>query len=164
MVFNEKKNPGPRAKRRGSTFHESAVTILTPGCHFNGKLYCKGSSRIGGKIEGEIVSQGLLIIEEEAIITAEIKAEEAVIQGQVQGKVEATTRVELSSSSRFDGDVVTPSLVINEGAIFNGNTSMKPPEKEEQAVKPIPVVEKPGRKDFKGKPGPKIKMPEIGVS
>ena len=55
MVFSDKKQNG---KRRGATYHESAVTILTPGCHFSGKLYCKGSSRIGGRIEGEIVSEG----------------------------------------------------------------------------------------------------------
>lgn len=164
MVFNDRKNNNPRAKRRGAGFHESAVTILTPGCHFNGKLYCKGSSRIGGRIEGEIISEGLLIIEEEAIITAKIQAEEAVIQGQVKGQLEATSRVELTSTSRFDGDVITPSLVINEGAIFNGNTTMKSLDREEKIVNPVPVVEKPMKKDLKAKqPHYKDKMPEIGV-
>lgn len=163
MVFSDKKNVSPRSGRRGSGFHESAVTILTPGCHFNGKLFCRGSSRIGGRIEGEIISEGLLIIEEEASITARIQAEEIIVQGQVKGQVEASLRVELSSSSRVDGDVITPSLVINEGAIFNGQTTMKEIATEEKLIITPPIMEKPSKKELRPRPGYKDKMPEIGV-
>jgi cytoskeletal protein CcmA (bactofilin family) len=126
MVFQTKKQAS-KVKRRGATFHESAVTILTPGCHFDGKLYCQGSSRIGGKIEGEIVSEGLLIIEEEACINAKVKADEAVIQGRVTGRLEASGKVELASTCRFHGDIITPLLIVNEGAEFNGTTVMTKP-------------------------------------
>ena len=132
-MFSEKKN-ATKSKRRGANFHESAVTILTPGCHFNGKLYCRGSSRIGGRIEGEIVSEGLLIVEEEALISACIQAEEAIIQGKVSGTLKATGRVELADRCCFEGDIVTPALVIHEGAQFNGKTSM-PPETEKKEKK-----------------------------
>jgi cytoskeletal protein CcmA (bactofilin family) len=121
MVFSEKKQA---PKRRVSTGSESSVTILTPGCHFNGKLFCRGASRIGGRIEGEVVSEGMLIIEEEALVTAEVRADEAIIQGTVKGKLTATSRVELSATSRFDGDIFTPCLIINEGAQFNGRCTM----------------------------------------
>ena len=124
MAFNDKKQ---NSKRRGASGHESSVTILTPGCHFNGKLVCRGSSRIGGRIEGEVVSEGMLVIEEEALVTAEIKADEAVIQGVVEGKLHATGRVELASTSKFNGDIFSPCLVINEGAQFNGRSSMIDP-------------------------------------
>ena len=103
---------------------DEGVTILTAGCHFDGKLYCRGSSRIGGKIEGQIVSEGLLIIEEGASIHAEIRAEEAVIQGVVEGKIECTNRLELHRTARFSGDIHTPVLIINEGAGFNGRAVM----------------------------------------
>ena len=136
-MFSEKKSS---TKRRGASFHESAVTILTPGCHFNGKLYCRGSSRIGGKVDGEIVSEGLLIIEEEASITASVVADEAVIQGSVKGRLEAKGRVELTSSSQFEGDIITPCLVVNEGAQFNGHTTMVTPSTGKGDK--IPIVEK----------------------
>ncbi|MFK7824698.1 MAG: polymer-forming cytoskeletal protein [Oligoflexales bacterium] len=162
MVFSDKK-PSNNKQRRGASFHESAVTILTPGCHFNGKLFCRGSSRIGGKIEGEIISEGLLIIEEEAFITAKIKADEVVIQGQVEGELQASGRVKLESTSKFTGDIVTPSLVINEGSIFNGNTKMLVPEKLAKPVASIPVVEKIDKKNLKYKDKKGLKIPEIGV-
>ena len=98
---------------------------------FNGKLYCRGSSRIGGRIEGEVVSEGLLIIEEEALITAEIIADEAIIQGRVQGKLVAKGRVELTASCHYDGDIETPCLIINEGAMFNGRCLMSAAESDD---------------------------------
>ena len=114
---------GPTKKDQGRDY---AVTIITSGCHFSGKLYCKGSTRIGGKVDGEIISEGLLIVEEEAVICAEVKAEDIVIQGHLRGTVEASGKVELSPSCVYDGDIITPILVIQEGAQFNGRTTMDP--------------------------------------
>jgi cytoskeletal protein CcmA (bactofilin family) len=123
-VFNSKTQSQAKGAKRPIVVRDTAVTILTSGCHFNGKLYCRGSSRIGGRIEGQIVSEGLLIIEEQALITAEIKADEVVIQGRVKGKLEATGRVELTATCLFEGDIATPVLVVNEGAQFNGRSKM----------------------------------------
>ena len=138
MFPSGKKNNTNRSVKRIETSHDSAVTILTSGCHFSGKLYCRGSTRIGGKIDGEIVSEGLLIIEEEAQINANVKADEAIIQGQVKGRLDAKGRVELCSTCSFEGDVVTPILVIQEGAQFNGRSQM--------IADPVPATEKPGAK------------------
>lgn len=100
------------------------VTIITAGCHFNGKLYCRGVSRIGGSIDGEIIAEGLLIIEEDAVIKADIKAVEVVIQGKVEGRLEAENRVELINTGHFTGDLVAPSLHVEDGAILNGTMKM----------------------------------------
>lgn len=141
-MFSAQKAPAVIKQSKALT-GRSAVTILTTGCHFNGKLFCRGSSRIGGKIEGQVVSEGLLIIEEEAVIMAEIKADEVIIQGQVKGKLIAATRVELCDTCQFDGDISAPVLIIREGAQFNGRSTMIPakesgknPPKVLQGAKP----------------------------
>lgn len=126
-----KQQPQKKVKRPAPS-RDSAVTILTSGCHFSGKLYCRGSSRIGGRIEGEIVSEGLLIVEEEALITAEVRADEVIIQGHVKGKLKASGRVELTASCRFEGDIECSNLIINDGAQFNGRSIMKISETENQ--------------------------------
>lgn len=125
-MFNNQKNPVGATKqmKKPDITRDAAVTILTSGCHFSGKLFCRGSTRIGGCIDGEIISEGLLIIEEEAKINASIKVDEVVIQGRVDGKLEAAGRVELTASSAFSGDILTPVLVIREGAQFNGRSKM----------------------------------------
>jgi len=140
MFNSSKKSAGPnqssaaatqlaasKAQKKANSRDASAVTILTSGCQFSGKLYCRGSSRIGGKIEGQLISEGLLIIEDGAHVAAEIKAEEAIIQGYVQGKLHATGRVELAATSRFNGDIATPTLIVREGAQFNGQSTMLKP-------------------------------------
>lgn len=126
-MFSSQKSSSSKSKQGGS--RDTAVTILTNGCHFNGKLFCQGSTRIGGKIEGEICSEGQLIIEDEAKINADIKADDVVVQGTIKGTLEATSRVELCSSASFEGDIISPVLVINEGAHFNGRAAMADPSK-----------------------------------
>ena len=123
-MFQKSSKTESSSKKKPTASRDVAVTILTSGCHFSGKLYCRGSSRIGGRIDGEIISEGLLIIEEGATIDAEVTAEEAVIQGKVTGRLNAKSRIELCASSEFNGDIVTPSLVITEGAVFNGAALM----------------------------------------
>ncbi len=122
-MFSPQKKGGPNLGRRDQ-LKDFAVTIITNGCHFSGKLYCKGSTRIGGKVEGEIISEGLLIVEEGATINAEVRVEDIVIQGHFKGTLEAAGKVELSSSCVFEGDINTASLVIQKGAQFNGRTKM----------------------------------------
>ena len=135
-MFGSKSPSGSANKvRKSAVARDSAVTILTSGCHFVGKLYCRGSSRIGGRIEGEIVSEGLLIVEEEAQIEAEITAEEVIVQGRISGRLEAKGRIELHPSSHFKGDISTPILIISEGAQFNGSCVMTQPVAAEVAGK-----------------------------
>jgi cytoskeletal protein CcmA (bactofilin family) len=162
-VFKSTKSEPQKVAKKATPTRDTAVTILTSSCHFSGKLYCRGASRIGGKIEGQIISEGLLIIEEEAVITAEIKADEAIIQGRVEGKLQATSRVELCASSRFDGDIVTPVLIVREGAQFNGHSTMVKAEEAAQTTKGPRIVGSGKDKDkdrSNGKHDPRL--PDIG--
>lgn len=145
MAFGDKKS---------ALMNDSSVTIITAGCHFDGKLFCRGASRIGGRIDGEIVSEGLLIIEESAVISADAKVEEAVIQGHMVGKLEATGRVELAPDCLFEGDIVSPKLLIHEGATFNGRAIMPTKEVKEDLI---------NVKDLKSAQAAK-KAPEVTVS
>lgn len=169
-MFNSHKPAQDKKKKPAS--RDTAVTILTSGCHFNGKLYCRGASRIGGKIEGQVISEGLLIIEGEATIIAEIKADEAIIQGKVTGKLHAASRVELCSTSQFDGDIITPILIVREGAQFNGRSSMvaihdAPAKSDKKSAKTLAANggHSPGFDRDSGKPELAVlKVPEVNVT
>lgn len=156
-MFTASKNPPAKVQKKQAPARDAnAVTILTSGCHFSGKLYCRGASRIGGKIDGQIISEGQLIVEEEAIITAEIKADEVVIQGRVQGSLIATGRVELTACSQFDGDISTPTLIVREGAQFNGHSKMM--KREDAQAKNPKIVSMSGGKQKNEK------SPDVGPS
>ena len=103
---------------------DTGVTILTSGCRFKGTLYCKGATRIAGQLEGEIISEGTLIVEETATVTAKVRAQEIIIQGTLKGKLDVSERAELTSTSCVDAVITTASLMIHEGARFNGSFAM----------------------------------------
>ena len=161
-MFSQKQ-PAAKPNKKAAPTRDTAVTILTNGCHFSGKLYCRGASRIGGKIEGQIISEGLLIIEDEAVITAEIRADEAIIQGRVEGKLHATGRVELCASSHFEGDIVTPVLIVREGAQFNGRSSMVRADAQQATGKTPRIVATNGKDRDSSHRGPKegSRLPDI---
>lgn len=123
-MFGKERSPTLATRINGKQ-QSGGITILTSGCHFNGKLICRGATRIGGQVEGQIIAEGLLIIEQDAIVNGDIVAEEMMIHGEVIGIIEVKKKCELSSTARVQADIQTNSLVIHQGAIFNGRSEMK---------------------------------------
>ncbi|MCY4381446.1 MAG: polymer-forming cytoskeletal protein [Proteobacteria bacterium] len=105
--------------------NNTGVTIISKGSTFSGILFCRGISRIGGKIDGEIAAEGTLIIEKDAEILGNVKADTLIVQGVIKGQVSVTKKTEMTESSRLDGELSTPALIVAEGAILNSHLSMK---------------------------------------
>ena len=97
---------------------------------FKGTIRYQGTVRVDGRLEGEIYTDGNLIIGQKAVITAKIHAGTIMCQGQITGEVEAKHRVKLLSPAVFDGTITTPLLSMDEGVIFNGTCNM--PDKMER--------------------------------
>jgi len=125
MFGNDKNQSFPSRRALSNANKDGGVTILTAGCHFSGKLYCKGATRIGGTVDGEVIAEGLLIVEEDAVINAEVKAEEVVVHGRMEGNLNVQRKIEMCSTADVQADVTTPNMVVHEGALFNGRTTMK---------------------------------------
>lgn len=109
--------------------NEKITAIIEEGCKFEGNLSFDGIARISGVVYGSVFSNNTLIISEGAIINADISANVILISGSVKGNVKATGRVEIRRPARFEGTIMTPSLIVEEGVIFHGTTKMQ--EKEE---------------------------------
>jgi cytoskeletal protein CcmA (bactofilin family) len=103
----------------------SLVTgVIDQGCEFEGKLCFQGTVRIGGTFRGEIYTPDTLIIGEGARVHGTIEAGTVVISGEVNGTVKARNRVEIHHPAIFRGDILTPSLSVDEGVIFEGSSKM----------------------------------------
>ena len=100
------------------------TAFLGKGTRIVGKLNFEGSVRIEGQIEGEITAEDGLTIGEGAIVKAKINGTTVVVHGQVTGDIAAKTRLELRAPSKVVGNISTPNLVIQEGAVFEGQCSM----------------------------------------
>ncbi len=103
----------------------SMVTgVLDSGCEFEGKLCFQGTVRVGGSFKGQIFTPDTLIIGEGAKVQGEIDAGIVIISGEVQATIKARHRVEIHSPAVFRGSIVTPSLQVDEGVIFEGSSKM----------------------------------------
>ena len=106
-------------------------TVFNKNTEFYGELSFKKSLQINGKFEGEISSGTYLVVGEEAVIKANIKADTVIIKGTVYGNVEAVTKLELHANGKLYGNIRTKKLMISDGVVFEGKCEMiKPYEKK----------------------------------
>lgn len=90
-----------------------------------GDIRFKDSFRIDGKFKGKILSGSSLIIGETGEVEADIEAGSISINGRVKGTLNATDLIEIFSQGRVTGKMVTPKLIIEEGAFFQGSCQME---------------------------------------
>jgi cytoskeletal protein CcmA (bactofilin family) len=98
--------------------------FLDRGATFKGELEFEDTMRIDGKFNGKIVSKNELIVGESAHIEGDIHVGRITINGTVVGKILADQRVEIHRNGKVYSDVDTPALIIEDGAIFQGNCVM----------------------------------------
>ena len=111
------------------------------GSRLSGTLVFEGSVRVYGEVEGEIVAGEAVIVRRGGKVNAKIRATELVIEGHVTADVQVTRRVEIGVTGSFSGSLVTPCLVIHEGARFDGNCSMAPRSENEYMAVPDAQIE-----------------------
>ncbi|MCL2210013.1 MAG: polymer-forming cytoskeletal protein [Treponema sp.] len=99
-------------------------TILSPDIEFTGTLHFEKPFLIRGKVSGEINSTGLLVIDENAVVNANIHALRVLIRGIVKGDVTAIEKVEVTITGKLTGNVISPEIFMETGCFFNGRCTM----------------------------------------
>jgi cytoskeletal protein CcmA (bactofilin family) len=100
------------------------LATIGRGSRISGKLQFDGNARIEGTVEGEVTAAETLQIGERASVNAQMTAGVIVIRGAVTGDVHARKRVEIRAPGMLHGNVTTPSLVVDEGVVFEGYCSV----------------------------------------
>ncbi len=100
-------------------------SLLGSGTRYEGKLFFEGRVRIDGDFEGEIQSDGLLIVGPTATVKGVVRVETLIVRGgELEADVHATELVELHSPARVRGDIRTRALYMDKGVVFDGNCLM----------------------------------------
>jgi cytoskeletal protein CcmA (bactofilin family) len=95
------------------------------GTNMTGEANFKGMLRVDGHLSGRVSSQdGTLIVSTGGQVDANVEVSVAQIYGTVNGDIVATKRIELGRVAKVTGNVQTPALVIEQGAIFEGSCRM----------------------------------------
>lgn len=100
------------------------ATVISRGVKIEGKLSCSGNIRLDGEVQGDISSQGIVIIGENGGVNGQINADSVTIGGKVTGTIRAKDKVVLEAKANLKGDIITKTLLVEAGAIFNGNSKM----------------------------------------
>ena len=99
-------------------------TILSQDINFSGTLNFEKPFLIRGRVSGDIVARGLLVVDDEAVVEANINASKVIIRGSVKGDVSASEKVEVAVSGKLVGNVAAPEIFMETGCIFNGRCTM----------------------------------------
>ncbi len=112
---------------------EDVIAFVGKGVEFKGTITYNGTVRIDGILDGEIHTEGTLLIGEEAVLTAKVSAGTIISKGKITGDITAKEKVRLLSPAILNGSVKAPTLSMEEGVLFNGNIEMARAEVRELA-------------------------------
>jgi len=100
------------------------MTVVGHGDQLEGTLVSAESIRIDGQARGKIAARGDVILSSHSHVEADIQAQNVVIGGTLKGNITARTRTELAQGGRVEGKIRSKVLVVREGALFSGQSSM----------------------------------------
>jgi len=110
--------------------------FLEKGVRLEGKLEASGTFRIDSAMKGTLVSDETLILGENATVEGQIMGNYVIIAGRFDGAIHAKGKVEIQPKAIVTGEIHTPCLIIDPGAVFDGRCHMLAAS---QAVKPITI-------------------------
>ena len=101
------------------------TSVLGPGIAWKGSINGSGGIRVEGAFEGDISLRGMLVVGESGRVTCEhVRANTVIVAGSLRGNITAE-KVEIRSTGRVWGDVVTAAFATEEGAFLRGQIRME---------------------------------------
>jgi cytoskeletal protein CcmA (bactofilin family) len=107
-------------------------SVIASGLTIEGKIEGAGHVRIAGHFKGDVNVQGNLTIESGAHLTGGVKADTVVIGGQLDGNIDAASRVELLNTGVLNGELKAGSLTVAAGSRMRGKAEFGWDEKPKQ--------------------------------
>lgn len=140
--MNNSPNPNPTAKN-----------VLSTDVEIKGTINFAGELTFDGKLEGDINSEGMLNLGDNAVIKGNINVSSVIVRGKITGNVSAREKIELKPKTELFGDLRAAKLVIEEGVTFVGKSDVnpnkvsptaQPPRTAEPAKAPAPGAKQAG--------------------
>jgi len=120
--------------------------FLGKDTEFEGKLSFTGAVRLDGRFKGEIFTEGTLIVGESAVIEADMRVSHVIVSGEIRGNIVAGERIEIRAPGKVYGNIQAPTVIIEEGVIFEGNCQMQ--VSREDSNKKVAVLPKESSKNL----------------
>tara|TARA_R110000868_G_scaffold71505_4_gene209371 strand:- start:25 stop:432 length:408 start_codon:yes stop_codon:yes gene_type:complete len=102
----------------------SAINIIRTGTEITGDIICKGDIRIDGKLFGNLMSEGKVVVGDNGYVEGSVKCANATISGTLKVTITVKELLSLKATSNLIGEITTNKLQIEPGANFSGNCKM----------------------------------------
>src|SRR5436190_5295793 len=98
--------------------NNNSKNVLNSDVELKGSLKFTGEMTFDGKLDGDIGSDGTLLLGDNAVVKGNINVNSVVVRGKVNGNVTAKEKIEIKSKTELFGDIRAPKLIIEEGVTF----------------------------------------------
>jgi cytoskeletal protein CcmA (bactofilin family) len=129
-----KMNSAPLHAQPNSLDIDEPETVLGEGVIIKGQLRFRRFLRIDGEFEGELISEGKLIVGPTGVVRSHVTLREAIIEGRVEGNITVKERLEVRSEAKIYGNIQARLLSIDEGATVVGQVAVKPMDEGSQEI------------------------------
>jgi len=129
-------------------------SCIDAATEFEGRIQSSKTIRIDGRVKGEVHCGQTVVVGESAHIEASIDAASVVISGEVKGDLSATSKITLQKTARVTGDLRTPGIVIEEGALLEGRIVIGPDEQQAAEKRPATRTPEKPRESTAAPPAP----------
>jgi cytoskeletal protein CcmA (bactofilin family) len=109
-----------------TTPNSNSKNILNSDVEIKGTLKFAGELTFDGKLDGDITSEGALIVGDNAVVKGNLNVNSVVLRGKINGNVTAREKIEIKAKTELFGDIRAPKLVIEEGVTFVGKSEVHP--------------------------------------
>jgi len=109
-----------------TTPNANAKHVLNSDVEIKGTLKFTGELTFDGKLDGDITSEGILNVGDNAVVKGNLNVNSVVLRGKINGNVTAAERIEIKAKTELFGDVRSAKLVIEEGVTFVGKIEVNP--------------------------------------
>lgn len=115
-MFGKKTNDSTTARTISNSLNS-----IEKGTVIVGDIQSNGNFRVDGNVKGTVVSKSKLVVGPTGVIEGNIICKDAEIMGTVKGVIEASDTLTLTETANYNGDIKTGKLIVDAGAMFNGN-------------------------------------------
>ncbi len=121
------RNPPPEAPRQPAAPPTPTPSVIGRTLTMEGTLTAQEDILVEGRFNGEVtLMENALVVGETGDIRAVIEAKNVTIHGKANGDIKATNQVEISASGSMRGDILSPRVILHDGAKFKGRIDMEP--------------------------------------
>ncbi len=100
------------------------VSVISAGMRVVGRVHSPSVVTVAGTVLGSVSADDQVIVRKGGRVEGGVKAREVVLNGEVHGSVDARERLEIQASAVVHGDLHAPRLMVQEGAVVEGDVSM----------------------------------------